>query len=139
MEENAEASAKEAGGEGEEDAASTGKNSDGGEKEDVEGNVEDAVKSEDVAKASASSVDQQVGKKNEKTEGSNEKDLGFHIKTYEEILREKALRKMLERRQQLQINKDSDDTSEVVHKKSNDSENKQESIIEDEGRRAMLC
>lgn len=38
--------------------------------------------------------------------------LGFRIKTYEEILREKALRKMLERRQQLQKEKEVAGTAE---------------------------
>ena len=71
-----------------------------GEKKNSNGGIKEKKKS----------VDEELKELTEK-EGDGA-GLGFHIKTYEEILREKALRKMLERRQQLQKEKEATGTAE---------------------------
>ena len=136
-EENAENSAKEAGREGQEDVASMEKKSDEEQKDEKDGIDGNAVKSEDAAKMSGSSNDEKDVLKSEKTETSNDKDLGFHIKSYEEILREKALRKMLERRQQLQAPPEGEG-SPADHMKLNATENRLESTEKEEGLKAAF-
>ena len=82
-----------------------------GEKEGkVDGNGE-KKNSNGGIKEKKKSIDEELKELTEK-EGDGA-GLGFHIKTYEEILREKALRKMLERRQQLQKEKEATGTAEL--------------------------
>lgn len=128
--EDAEVARKETVAEGEEDAASKGRIN---EEEEEGDTLENGEKNEDATKTNVSSSDEIGGKKDEMVEQSADKDLGFHIKSYEEILREKALRKMLERRQQLQPNKESVDTSSSVQRKPDENETGKQTDSKEEG------
>lgn len=66
------------------------------------------------------------GTKSEPGDGFGNKSFGFHIKTYEEILREKALRKMLEKRQHLQKKNGTECFSESERVKSEDAKSKED-------------
>ena len=132
--EDAEVARKETVAEGEEDAASKGRID---EEQDGGDSLENGEKNKDAAKTNLGSSDEKGEKKDEKVEHSTDKDLGFHIKSYEEILREKALRKMLERRQQLQPTKDSNDTSHSVQRKPDENEVGQLTDSKEEGKEAV--
>ena len=127
-EENVETGSKEEVDEGEEVTLQEKKNSEdqSDEKEDSSG---DSSKGKDQAKESDGKEEKKGEEESESKEITNENDLGFHIKSYEEILREKALRKMLERRQQLQSANGTDNTM-----KSDDVDDKNLNKTKEDGK-----